>query len=110
MRITIDNLRLLLESVEADLTHRDEQAQFAENAEAWLMALRARLAEVEGESEEAYQARRELVKLLVAGITAGKQKDGRPAVRITYRFGPPVSSGEEDAFVNGVKNSLRSWP
>jgi site-specific DNA recombinase len=105
VRVTIDNLRLLLESVEADLTHRYEQAQFAENAEAWLMALRERLAEVEGESEEAYQARRELVKLLVAGITAGKQEDGRSAVQITYRFGPPVSSDEDELVVDGVKKA-----
>jgi len=105
VRVIMVNLRLLLESVEADLTHRHEQTQFAENAEAWLIALRERLAEVEGESEEAYQARRELVKLLVAGITAGKQEDGRPAVRITYRFGPLGSSDEEDMFVDGVKKA-----
>ena len=103
--VIMDNLRLLLESVEADLAHTHEQSQFAESAEAWLIALRERLAEVEGESEDAYQARRELVKLLVAGITTGKQEDGRPAVRITYRFGPPGSSGEEDAFVDGVKKA-----
>jgi hypothetical protein len=48
---------------------------------------------------------RELVKLLVAGITVGKGEDGRPDVRITYRFGPPEPSDEEAAFVTGVKDA-----
>ena len=60
--------------------------------------------EVEGDSPEAYQKRRELVKLLVAGITAGKHDDGSPDVRITYRFGPPEPYPEEGVFANGVEN------
>jgi hypothetical protein len=61
--------------------------------------------EVEGDSPEAYQKRRELVKLLVAGITAGKRDDGSPDVRITYRFGPPEPYPEEDVFVSGVEKA-----
>jgi hypothetical protein len=60
--------------------------------------------EVEGDSPEAYQKRRELVKLLVAGITAGKHDDGSPDVRITYRFGPPEPYPEEDMFASGVED------
>src|SRR5829696_2180811 len=63
-----------------------------------------RVEEVEGDSPEAYQKRRKLVKLLVAGITAGKHDDGSPHVRITYRFGPPEPYSEEDEVASGVKN------
>src|SRR5215207_2858159 len=108
VRTQTENLRQLLQSVEADLAQKHEQAQLAESAEAWLVALKERVSEIEEDTKEAFEKRRQLVKLLVAGITVGK-KDGRPDVRITYRFGPPSDGdlGEEDAVVVGIKNSCR---
>jgi site-specific DNA recombinase len=100
-----DNLRLLIESLEADLSQRREQTELAETTAAWLITLRERIAEVEEDTEEAFRKRRQLVKLLVEGITAGK-KEGRTEVRITYRFDPPGEAQDgEDAFVSGVQNS-----
>jgi len=85
-----DNIRLLLASVEADLSQRRERMELTETTRAWLAVLRQRLAEVEEETEEAFRARRQLVKFLVAGITAGnRREDGSAEIRITYRFGPP---------------------
>ena len=77
------------------------------------MALRERIAEVEEDTEEAYRARRHLVKLLVQSITIGKKhEDGGIEVRITYRFGPPspppADAGGEDSSVAGLKNGSRS--
>jgi site-specific DNA recombinase len=104
LRAQIGNLTLLLESVEDELKAQREYVQVAENTEAWLLRLKTRVEEVEGDSTEAYQKRRELVKLLVAGITAGKHDDGSPDVRITYRFGPPEPYPEEALFASGVEN------
>jgi hypothetical protein len=97
-----------LESVEADLSDRREQTGLADTTHAWLLSLRQRLAEVEENTEEAFRERRQLVKLLVASISAGKrQEDGRTEIHVTYRFGPPSSSGapEEGSFVEAFKNA-----
>jgi hypothetical protein len=103
----LDNLRLLLSSVESDLAAKHEEVELAESTEAWLLTLRERLSEVEEDTEEAFERRRQLVKLLVAGITAGKDEEGRPDVRITYRFGPPEPAHEEAMLVHGVHSSTR---
>jgi site-specific DNA recombinase len=117
----IGNLRLLLESVEADLSTSAENKQAAKSTEAWLMSLRERIAEVEGDTETAFEKRRELVRLLVERITADRSEDGQARIEITYRFGPPSErSGEadqEESFVGGVQvfplkrpaNSLNIW-
>ena len=47
------NLRLLLESVEAEIAGKNEQQHLAETTEAWLLTLRERTAEVETDTEEA---------------------------------------------------------
>ena len=100
-----DNLRLLIESLEADLSQKRKQTELDETTAAWLIALKERIAEVEEDTEEAFRKRRQLVKLLVEGITAGK-KEGRTEVRITYRFDPPGDAQDgEDAFMDGVQNS-----
>ncbi len=100
-----DNLRLLIESLEADLSQKREQTELAETTAAWLITLRERIAEVEEDTEEAFRKRRQLVKLLVEGITAGK-KEGRSEVWITYRFDPPdEAKDDEDAFLSSVQNS-----
>ena len=107
-----DNLRLLLESVEADLSDRRERAALTDTTHAWLLRLRRRLAEIEEDTQEAFRERRQLVKLLVNSISIGKrQEDGRTEIRISYRFGPPASSGapEEDSSVGGVKNGSLSY-
>jgi chromosome segregation ATPase len=81
-----DNLRLLLGSVEAELSQKREQADLADTTEAWLYALRERIEEVEEDTPEAFQARRRLIKLLVESISADKRpEDGRAEIQITYR-------------------------
>ncbi len=66
----------------------------ADSTEAWLHALQGRVADVEDGTKEGFRARRQLVRLLVAEVTVGKQpENGEIEVRITYRFGPPPASG-----------------
>ena len=102
-----ENLRLLMSSVESDLSRMEEDKLAAMNTEAWLVSLRKNLSEVERETEEAYLHRRELVKLLVEKITADRDEDGRAKVDITYRFGPPEApAGEVDSLV-GVQSSSK---
>jgi chromosome segregation ATPase len=112
LRNQTENLRLLAESVEADLSQKREQRELAETTHAWLVTLRERLSEVESDIEEAYEARRRLVELLVAGISVCRKEDGSPKIEITYRFGPPSEAAEErDAeeerrFVGSAQNAL----
>jgi site-specific DNA recombinase len=106
----IGNLRLLLESVEADLSQHAEKREIAETTSTWLATLRERISEIEAETDEAFQARRQLVKLLVAGVKVGRKEDGRPKIEITYRFGPPSeAAGErntEEMFVGSTQSAL----
>ncbi len=53
-----DSLRLLLASVETELSQKREQAELADTTEAWLYTLRERLAEVEEDTPDAFQSRR----------------------------------------------------
>jgi len=105
LRTQLENLKLLLSSVESDLASRREEARLVRDAEVWLLTLRERVGEVEEDTEDAFEKRRQLVKLLVAGITAGRDEDAKLDVRITYRFGPPTQ--EEDVFVGGVLNASK---
>jgi len=50
----LDNLKLLLSSVESDLATKHEQVELAESTEAWLLTLRERLSEVEEDTEEPF--------------------------------------------------------
>jgi site-specific DNA recombinase len=106
----IGNLQRLLESVEVDLSQHAEKQEIAETTSAWLATLREHISEVEVETDEAFQARRQLVKLLVAGITVGRKEDGSPKIEITYRFGPPSEAagerGTEEMFVGSTQNAL----
>ena len=77
----------------------------AEQTEGWLQALADNLAEVEGDTPEAFQKRRELVELLVEQISADRDEDGRVRVNVTYRFGPPP----EDVFASSVGNSCGNF-
>ena len=68
--------------------------------------------EVEEDTPEGFEKRKQLVGLLVESISLGKnQEGGRAEVQITYRFGPPpdsVSESEEDLSMPVVKNGSRS--
>jgi hypothetical protein len=103
-----DNLRLLLDAVEAELSQRQKQAELADTTEAWLYTPRERVAEVEEDTQEAFRARQQLVRLLVSGLTVGKGlEDDKTRIRITYRFGEPGES--EDSFVGGVRDGNLSY-
>ena len=106
LRGQIENLRLLIASVESDLAARAEEALDAEGVQAWLMALRDRLEEIEEDSEEAYAKRRELVRLLVDSIIVGRDGNGAVRSHITYRFADPPEPSESSSemFVDGVQN------
>jgi hypothetical protein len=94
----VENLKLLVSSVESDLAARDENRKVARTTEAWLLALRKNLAEVERDTEEAFESRRQLARLLVEKIVVGRDGEGRTKVDITYRFRPPeVAVGEDSA-------------
>ena len=107
-----DNLRLLLASVEAELSQKQEQAALADTTEAWLYALRERLEEIEEDTKEAFRSRQQLVKLLVKTISVDKRpEDGRTEIRITYRFEPPTTSKdypEDYSSVASFKNGSMS--
>jgi site-specific DNA recombinase len=98
----VENLKLLISSVEADIGRKEENKLTAQTTEAWLLTLRERVEEVEEDTEEALEKRRELVKLLVEQITVDRNEDGHSQVQITYRFGPPP---EEPESVYGVAHS-----
>jgi hypothetical protein len=50
----------------------------------------------ERDSEEAFRARRQIVRLLVKGIVIeDRREDKGPSVRITYRFDEPSERGGE---------------
>ena len=94
LRNQVENMKLLISSVEADLAQQHENKMVAQSTEAWLMTLRKNLEEVEQDSEEAFESRRELVKLLVEKIVVGRSEDSRAKVSITYRFGPGEAQTE----------------
>jgi site-specific DNA recombinase len=104
----INNLKLLIGAADDELESQREHVRVVETIEAWLLTLRERIHEVESDTPEAFAKRRELVKLLVERIGAGRNEDGRTSVRITYRFGPPESLDEEAEFVTGVKHASPS--
>ena len=101
-----NNLRLLIESVESDLSQRREHTELAQTTHTWLATLRVRIKEVEEDTQEAFRVRRQLVRLLVEGITVGeKREDGNTEVRITYRFDPPDGrDSEENSVVDAIRN------
>jgi site-specific DNA recombinase len=95
LRTQTDKLALLLASVKRDLAQKHQETELAASTEAWLMGLRERIHEVEGDSEEAFRARRQIARLLVEGIIIEDKRKGEEArVRITYRFDEPSKRGE----------------
>ena len=103
--IEAETTQLLLEDARSELAAREHDRLAAQNVEAWLLALRDRVEEVEEDTPEAYQKRRQLVKLLVSGVKAGWDADGRIDVRITYRFGPPEVPDSGELFAIGINDS-----
>ncbi|HYQ84392.1 MAG TPA: hypothetical protein VEP28_10375, partial [Rubrobacter sp.] len=92
----IDNLRVLLASVEAELSERQERRSLTDTTQAWLLSLGRRLEEVEEDTPEGFEKRKQLIGLLVESISLGRsQQEGRAEVQITYRFGPPPASDAE---------------
>jgi site-specific DNA recombinase len=103
--IEAESIQLLLEDARSELAAKEHDRLAAQSAEEWLLALRDRVEEVEEDTPEAYQKRSQLVKLLVSGVTAGWDADGRLDVRITYRFGPPEGSDRGDVFAIGINDT-----
>jgi len=106
IRNQVENLKLLISSIEADLSHADEEKALVASTEAWLVALRENLDVVEEDTEEAFAKRRELVKLLVERMVARRDEEGALKVDITYRFGPPASSAEAECVSGEQKSTL----
>jgi hypothetical protein len=98
----VENLKLLISSVEADIARKEGNKLRAQTTEAWLLTLWERVEEVEEDNGIALEKRRELVKLLVEQINVDRNEDGRTQVQITYRFGPPPEDAES---VYGVAHS-----
>jgi site-specific DNA recombinase len=112
LKYQTQDLRLLLDSVEAEIAGIKEQQHLAETTGAWLSALRERIAEVEADTEEARATRRELVRLLVEIVEVDRTEEGKIRVRITYRFGPPSppesqNRESQDERVHVINNSYR---
>jgi septal ring factor EnvC (AmiA/AmiB activator) len=106
-----DNLRVLLASIEVELSESRERTALTDTTHAWLLSLRKRLDEVEEDTPEWFEKRKQLVGLLVESISLGKSKqEGRAEVQITYRFGPPPDSNAESdgSFMPGFKNGRES--
>ncbi len=102
----------MLASTEAELSERRERTTLKDTTHTWLLSLGRRLAEVEEDTPEGFEKRKQLVGLLVGSISLGKsQQEGRAEIQITYRFGPPPDSdaeSEEDLSMSVVKNGSRS--
>jgi site-specific DNA recombinase len=105
----ISNLRLLIESAEADLASIEENALTAKTVETWLLTLRKRISEVEADTPEAFHKRQQLVRLLVEGVTLNREGRNTTAM-VTYRFGPPDEHTEVEAgVVDSVRNSKETF-
>jgi site-specific DNA recombinase len=100
----IANLKLLAESVEADIAHKQQDYIATQDAALWLASLRDGLDALEEDTEEAFLKRRELVKLLVERITVGRAENGQCKIDVVYKFRPPEPG--EVAELRAVGNTL----
>ncbi len=85
----ISNLKLLIQSTEAELAESTAAADLADTTSAWLARLAKRIEEVEQDTPKGFLKRQRLVRLLVERITVSRGFGGEATVEITYRFGPP---------------------
>jgi site-specific DNA recombinase len=88
----ISNLKMLIESTEADLAREEQDAAAAKNTAMWLTSLRGNLEALEEDTDEACYGRRELVEQLVERITVSRTEDRQTKVHIAYKFAPPVQA------------------
>jgi site-specific DNA recombinase len=88
----ISNLKMLIESADADLASEAQDAAAAKSTTMWLTSLCGNLDTLEEDTEEAWYGRRELVEELVERITVSRTEDGRAKVHIAYKFAPPVQA------------------
>ena len=95
-----------MESVEADIAHRQQDYKAAQDAALWMASLRDGLEALEEETEEAFLQRREPVKLLVERITISGRQGGQVRIDVVYKFRPPGPGGSVD--LHAVGNTLRS--
>ncbi len=105
----IANLKLLMESVEADIAAKEQDVIATQNAAAWLASLKDGLDALEEDTEEAFLQRRELVKLLVERITVGRAENGQTKIAIIYKFRPPEPEERDGADLHAVGNTLGHW-
>jgi hypothetical protein len=63
LRSRVENLKLPMSSVKANLAQKQEDEPATKSTEAWLVALRQNLSELERDIEGAFETRRELVSL-----------------------------------------------
>jgi hypothetical protein len=101
VRNQIANLRLMVEAAEAEADQHRERLQAADTTVAWLNALRERAEEIEEDTPEALDKRQQIVRLLVEGVTLGRDEDGETTAVITYRFGPPDGAADLGGVVVG---------
>jgi hypothetical protein len=59
-----DNVRVLLASIEVELSERRERTALTDTTHAWLLSFRKRLDEVEENTPEGFEKRKQLVGLL----------------------------------------------
>jgi len=88
----ISNLKMLIESAEADLAREEQDVGATKNTAMWLTSLRGALETLEEVTDEAWHNRRELVEQLVERITVSRTEDGRAKLHIAYKFAPPVQA------------------
>ena len=88
----ISNLKILMESAEANLAREEQDASAARSTAVWLTSLRGNLEALEVDTDEAWYGRRELVEQLVERITVSRTEDGKTKVHIAYKFAPPVQA------------------
>ena len=102
----------MLASIEGELSEKHERTALTDTTHAWLLSLGQYLDEIEEDTPEGFEKRKQLVGLLVESISLGRsQEGGRAEVQITYRFGPPPGSDAESSSelsMPGLKNGSRS--
>jgi hypothetical protein len=84
----------------------------AARTEVWLLTLKKHPDEVEGNTQEAFEARREPTRPLVERITMVRNQDGKMRLEVTYRFGPPyaqLGAASADGPTPGRTRSAGAW-
>jgi hypothetical protein len=88
----ISNLKMLKESVEADLAREEQDAAAERSTAMWLTSLRGNLEALKVDTDEAWHGRRQLVEQLVERVTVGRTEDDRAKVDIACEFALSVQA------------------